>query len=303
MITSIEEMNAISKKQTRATAASFYVTFAAFAVMIITIVLKNAGIISGEQRLTALIILLVIYNAVFLILMQSITFPFERNSRVMQTVKALNREGFSKGYMWAAANNIRQMSPSPAKDFLLIIAAESHINLGESDNAYSALSGVSQNRSPEIDLLYRSCFMQLHFETGNYESAAAVYNDIMTYCLNADFRKSLSVYSDMYMSETRMLYISGNYSEYISRSEAFADSLAMLKTYGKVPMNTKQGIAMHRIEIAEACMKIGSYDKALYHLNLALPDLSELPYQLNKALSLNNDAINAMKGANADVHS
>ena len=303
MLTSIEEMNAIRKKQTRITAASFCVTFAAFAVMIITIVLRNSGIISSEQRLTALIILLVIYNAVFLILMNSITFPFERNSRVMQTVRALNREGFSKGYMWAIANNIRQMSPSPARDFLLILAAESHIYLGEFDKAYSALSGVSPNRSPELDLLYRSCFMTMHFETGNYADAAAVYNDIMTYCANADFRKSLSAYSDMYMSETKMLYISGNYNEYISRSESFVDALSELKAYGKVPMNTKQGIAIHRTDIAAVCIRLGLYDKAIYHLNLAIPDLSEIPYRLNKALSLNNDAINAMKEANTDVHS
>lgn len=303
MLTSIEEMNAIRKKQTRITAASFCVTFAAFAVMIITIVLRNSGIISSEQRLTALIILLVIYNAVFLILMNSITFPFERNSRVMQTVRALNREGFSKGYMWAAANNIRQMSPSPARDFLLILAAESHIYLGEFNKAYSALSGVSPNRSPELDLLYRSCFMTMHFETGNYADAAAVYNDIMTYCANADFRKSLSAYSDMYMSETKMLYISGNYNEYISRSESFVDALSELKAYGKVPMNTKQGIAIHRTDIAAVCIRLGLYDKAIYHLNLAIPDLSEIPYRLNKALSLNNDAINAMKEANTDVHS
>lgn len=303
MLTSIEEMNAIRKTQTRATAASFCVTFAAFAVMIITIVLRNSGIISSEQRLTALIILLVIYNAVFLILMNSITFPFERNSRVMQTVRALNREGFSKGYMWAIANNIRQMSPSPARDFLLILAAESHIYLGEFDKAYSALSGVSPNRSPELDLLYRSCFMTMHFETGNYADAAAVYNDIMTYCANADFRKSLSAYSDMYMSETKMLYISGNYNEYISRSESFVDALSELKAYGKVPMNTKQGIAIHRTDIAAVCIRLGLYDKAIYHLNLAIPDLSEIPYRLNKALALNNDAINAMKEANTDVHS
>ncbi len=303
MLTSIEEMNAIRKKQTRITAASFCVTFAAFAVMIITIVLRNSGIISSEQRLTALIILLVIYNAVFLILMNSITFPFERNSRVMQTVRALNREGFSKGYMWAIANNIRQMSPSPARDFLLILAAESHIYLGEFDKAYSALSGVSPNRSPELDLLYRSCFMTMHFETGNYADAAAVYNDIMTYCANADFRKSLSAYSDMYMSETKMLYISGNYNEYISRSESFVDALSELKAYGKVPMNTKQGIAIHRTDIAAVCIRLGLYDKAIYHLNLAIPDLSEIPYRLNKALALNNDAINAMKEANTDVHS
>lgn len=105
------------------------------------------------------------------------------------------------------------------------------------------------------------------------------------------------------MSETKMLYISGNYNEYISRSESFVDALSELKAYGRVPMNTKQGIAIHRIEIAAVCIRLGLYDKAIYHLNLAIPDLSEIPYRLNKALALNNDAINAMKGANTDVHS
>lgn len=303
MITSIEEMNAIRKKQARITAASVYAMFAILAVMIALTALRNTSIISSRQRLTTLIILLVLYDVILVILKHCTAFPFERNRRVTQTVNALNKEGFSKGYMWAIANNIREMPPSPSRDFLLITAAESHIHLGEFDKAYSALSGVSPNRSPELDLLYRSCFMLLHFETENYADAAAVYNDIMTYCVNADFRKSLSIYSDMYMSETRMLYINGNYNEYISRSEAFIDTLSALKALGKAPMNTKQGIAIHRIEIAAVCIRLGLYDKAIYHLNLAIPDLSEIPYQLNKALALNNDAINAMKGASENVYS
>lgn len=303
MLTSIEEMNAIRKKQTRITAASVYVMFTALAIMTAAVVMEKTGVIPVEMSFAVLVILLVIYNVLFVILKHCTLFPFERNSCVMHTVSSLNKEGFSKGYMWAIANNIRRMPSSPARDFLLILAAESHIYLGEFDKAYSALSGVSPNRSPELDLLYRSCFMTMHFETGNYADAAAVYNDIMTYCANADFRKSLSAYSDMYMSETKMLYISGNYNEYISRSESFVDALSELKAYGKVPMNTKQGIAIHRTDIAAVCIRLGLYDKAIYHLNLAIPDLSEIPYRLNKALALNNDAINAMKEANTDVHS
>lgn len=303
MITGIEEMNKILKRQARTMAASVYATFAAFAVMITAAVMKNTGVISARQHLSLLFILLVIYNVTFVILMHSTTLPFERNSRAMQTVRTLNREGFSSGYMWTISNNISKMPPSPARDFLLITAAESHIHLGEFDRAYYTLSGVSQNRSPEIDLLYRSCFMLLHFETGSCENAAAVCNDIMTRCANADFRKTIAIYSDMYMSETKMLYINGNYNEYISRSEAYIDLLSKVRSGGSIPMNTKQGIAMHRTSIAEACMRIGCYDKALYHLSLAIPDLSELPYRLNKALSLNNDVMNAMKGASENVHS
>ena len=68
MLTSIEEMNAIRKKQTRITAASVYVMFAALAIMTAAIVMEKTGVIPIELSFAVLVILLVIYNVLFVIL-------------------------------------------------------------------------------------------------------------------------------------------------------------------------------------------------------------------------------------------